>query len=42
MFLGFIILYTIVEDIKFNLFTVLAFILLFWLANSLQARPEKD
>lgn len=42
MFLAFINLYTIVVDAKFNLMTVLAFTLLFWLANSLQARHEKD
>ncbi|MCP2033941.1 hypothetical protein L1279_000924 [Planomicrobium sp. HSC-17F08] len=42
MFFGFITLYTIFIDVKFNLLTVLVFTLLFWLANSLQARPEKD
>ena len=42
MFFGFINLYTIFTDTKFNLLNVLVFTFLFWLANSLQARPEKD
>ena len=41
MFLGFLILYTIISDIEPNIFIIAIITILFWVANSTQVIKEK-
>ncbi|ALC85555.1 hypothetical protein AM499_06775 [Bacillus sp. FJAT-22090] len=40
MFLGFLILYTIISNIEPNIFIIVIITILFWVANSLQVIKE--